>query len=404
MSPRAGPILITGGGIAGLTAALAFARHGFEVALFERAAAFEEIGAGLQLSPNATRILRRLGVLDRLLPLAVAPEAVTLRAASDLTEIAHIPLGRSAERRWGAPYLAIHRADLHRSLLEAAESERHIALHAGTAVQALETDTAGGGVSLLVETNGEQRREPGRLAIGADGVWSTLRAAAGEAGRSRFIGRLAWRRTIAADSDAARTLRAACPNSGVTAFLHPGFHLIAYPIRAGAELNLAAFTRAAMDIEKGWANATDIGPLRDALAGTATALSGLADGAWTAWPLHVADPDGAWIDPNGLALIGDAAHAMTPFAAQGAAMAIEDAESLARAVACGGAIGQALTDWAAVRRRRVAQVARRGALNQFTWHAAGPVAAARNLVLRTLGPERLAAQLDWLYGWDAGSG
>ena len=105
-----------------------------------------------------------------------------------------------------------------------------------------------------------------------------------------------------------------------------------------------------------------------------------------------------------MALIGDAAHAMTPFAAQGAAMAIEDAESLAEAVASGGDLGQALTNWSIVRRRRVSQVARRGAFNQFTWHAAGPVAVARNLVLRALGPERLAAQLDWLYGWDTERG
>src|SRR5690606_38751566 len=116
-SPDPGRILVAGGGIAGLTAALAFSRRGFDVAVYERAAAFEEVGAGLQLSPNATRILRRLGVLDSLLPLAVQPEAVTLRAASSLAEIARIPLGQAAEQRWGAPYLAVHRGDLHKILL-----------------------------------------------------------------------------------------------------------------------------------------------------------------------------------------------------------------------------------------------------------------------------------------------
>ena len=158
MSAGAGRILVAGGGIAGLTAALAFARRGFEVALFERAAAFEEIGAGLQLSPNATRILRRLGVLEDLLPLAVQPEAVTLRAASSLAEIARIPLGQAAEQRWGAPYLAVHRADLHKVLLEAAGNEPRVALHAGATVRAFDTDA--GGISLLVEIDGEQRREP----------------------------------------------------------------------------------------------------------------------------------------------------------------------------------------------------------------------------------------------------
>lgn len=399
MATGAGRILVAGGGIAGLTAALAFARRGFQVDVYERAAAFEEIGAGLQLSPNATRILRRLGVLDRLLPLAVQPHAVTLRAASSLAEIARIPLGQAAELRWGAPYLAVHRADLHKVLLEAAKDEPRIALLGGATVHKFDADDAGA-VSLQVEVGGETRREPGLLVVGADGVWSALRALSGKAGQSRFIGRLAWRRTIAADSDAARTLRSACPDDGVTAFLHPGFHLIAYPVRAGRELNLVAFTRSKRDLAKGWANAADISPLRDALAKTAPALSGLADGAWTAWPIHVADLAGAWIDPAGMALIGDAAHAMTPFAAQGAAMAIEDAESLAEAVGSGGDLEKALTAWYGVRRQRVERVARRGEFNQFTWHAAGPVAVARNLVLRALGPERLSAQLDWLYGWE----
>ncbi len=155
-----------------------------------------------------------------------------------------------------------------------------------------------------------------------------------------------------------------------------------------------------------WNLSTEISPLTDAMRRVHPALSGLASPgkSWTAWPIHVADLDGAWVDPHGLALIGDAAHAMTPFAAQGAAMAIEDAETLAASVGSALASGHdrlrnALNAWAVARRRRVLKVARRGALNQFAWHASGPVATARDLFLRWRGPEKLATDLDWLYGW-----
>ena len=146
----------------------------------------------------------------------------------------------------------------------------------------------------------------------------------------------------------------------------------------------------------------EIAPLRAAMTHTHPVLAALAAAgtSWTAWPIHIADLDGAWIDPGGLALIGDAAHAMTPFAAQGAAMAIEDAETLAAAVAANpGQLESTLEGWAIARRRRVLRVARRGALNQFAWHAKGPVAIARNAFLKLRGPESLAADLDWLYGW-----
>lgn len=118
-SPPSLQVLIAGGGIAGLTAAVAFASRGYSVRLFERAPGFAEIGAGLQLSPNATRLLRRLGVLDRLLPAAVRPQAVVLRDARGLNELGRVPLGQAAERRWGAPYLTVHRADLQSALWHA---------------------------------------------------------------------------------------------------------------------------------------------------------------------------------------------------------------------------------------------------------------------------------------------
>jgi len=389
-------ILVVGAGIAGLAAALAFARRGCAVKVFERVSSFASIGAGIQLSPNATRILRELGVLDHLAPLAVEPDAVVLRRAASLTEIGRVPLGEGAFTRWGAPYLTAHRADLHTALLKAVEATTAIQLNLGISVDNFELDPP----RLVTGT----LEHSGDLIIAADGVWSTIRAEAGKTGESRFIGQLAWRRTIDRDSDAGRAFTAACPGKVVTAILHPGFHLVAYPLRAGAEINLVAFTHYRKEIGEGWAQTPDIATLRNAMRGAAPVLTKLTeDGVWTAWPIHVADLDGAWIEPRGLALVGDAAHAMTPFAAQGAAMAIEDVWMLAGAV-CGaaGLLDDALNGWAIGRRRRVLRVARRGAFNEFAWHAREPMATARDMMVRRRGPERLAADMDWLYGWKAG--
>lgn len=391
------PILIAGAGIAGLTAALAFARRGLPVRVFERASAFADVGAGIQLSPNATYILEQLGVLPRLLETAVRPEAVVLRRASTLAEITRIPLGDAAAARWGASYLTLHRADLHDALLATVRDTGGIELSTDTAIVDFTLDPVG----LSLRRDGETSSVEGALAVAADGVWSAIRGQAGQGGRSRFIGQLAWRRTVASDSREGQALLMACPGQVVNAFLHKGFHLIAYPVRSGSAINLVAFTRG-REIKAGWSQNADLTILRNAMRGTAHALTALTDGDadWTAWPIHVADLDAAWVEPRGLALIGDAAHAMTPFAAQGAAMAIEDAETLAHAFAArSGDLGQALHDWGVMRRRRVLQVARRGALNEFAWHARGPVALARDAVLRMRGGEKLAADLDWLYGW-----
>lgn len=378
-----------------MAAALAFARKGWTSSVYERVELLEEIGAGIQLSPNATRLLDRLGVLERLRPHAVQPEAVVLRHAATLAEVARVPLGVAAEHRWGAPYLTAHRADLQAALLAEADHDDAIALHFGSAAQ----DFSLGPPSLAVNQGASGNSVDADLVVGADGVWSSIRALGGQKGKSRFVGQLAWRRTI--DRAVAEAVDPRLAEPVVAAFLHPGFHMIAYPVRGGRQVNLAAFTRHRREVGEGWMIRQDVAPLRTALRGTAPALQALVeeDTGWTAWPIHVADLDGAWIDPGGLAIIGDAAHAMTPFAAQGAAMAIEDAWTLAEAASQPNkTMADALIEWNVARRRRVLRVARRGAFNEFAWHARGPIAMARDMVLRMRGPQRLAADLDWLYG------
>ncbi|MER9332602.1 FAD-dependent monooxygenase [Mesorhizobium sp. M0293] len=403
---RSRQVVIAGAGVAGLTAALAFAKHGYSVQVFEQAQRLEAVGAGLQLSPNATRILGQLGVLDRLLPAAVRPEAVVLKDAASLRELARVPLGQAAETRWQAPYLVAHRADLQSALMARVAEMPDIHLTTGARIGSVATGTHG--ITATAEIDGGTITAEGFLLVGADGVWSSVRglvdSAKGAASpRSRFSGELAWRATVAADSAAGQAFAVIGAKDCVTTFLHPGFHMVAYPVSKGDAFNLVAFTKGER-IAEGWSGHADPGILTDATRGTAPGLARLVEvaGPWLTWPLHTVDQKQPWTMPNGIALIGDAAHAMTPFAAQGAAMAIEDAATLADIIADLPADPlAALAVWEQSRRPRVAQVARRGAVNRLAWHAAGPVAIARNVFLMMRSPEKLAADLDWLYGWRA---
>ncbi|PZV33403.1 FAD-dependent monooxygenase [Mesorhizobium kowhaii] len=402
---RSRQVVIAGAGVAGLTAALAFAGRGYPVQVFEQAQRLEAAGAGIQLSPNATRILRQLGVLDRLLPAAVRPEAVVLKDAATLRELARVPLGQAAEARWQAPYLVAHRADLQSALTARVAEMPNILLTPGAHVSSVAKGSHG--VTVAAEMAGETIEAKGLLLVGADGVWSSVRGLVdpnkGAASpRSHFSGELAWRATIPADSAAGQAFAAIGATNCVTTFLHPGFHMVAYPVSKGAAFNLAAFTKGER-IAEGWSGNADTRILTGAMRGTAAALARLIEeaGPWTAWPIHTVESNQPWTT-DGMALIGDAAHAMTPFAAQGAAMAIEDAAMLADVVADFPADqAQSLQIWENLRRPRIARVARRGALNRLAWHAAGPVSIARNLFLKMRSSEKLAADLDWLYGWRA---
>ncbi|TPM05880.1 FAD-binding protein [Mesorhizobium sp. B2-3-11] len=402
---RSRQVVIAGAGIAGLTAAIAFAERGYPVRVFEQAKRLEAAGAGIQLPPNATRILRRLGVLDTLLANAVKPEAVVLKDAASLRQLARVPLGGAGEERWGAPYLVAHRADLQDALMARVVQMPGIQLTTGARVGNIAAGTHG--VTVTAEVDGKPVQAAGFLLVGADGVWSSVRRLAGPGGgaglaNSQFSGELAWRATVSADSEAGRAYAAIGAPDCVTTFLHPGFHLVAYPVSKGDAFNLVAFTKGER-IDEGWSGHTDPGILASAMRGTAAGLARLVElaGPWLTWPLHTVERKQPWTMPAGIALIGDAAHAMTPFAAQGAAMAIEDAAMLADFLAdFPGDLTQSLTMWEKLRRPRIEKVLKRGALNRLAWHARGPVALARNLLLATRPGEKLAADLDWLYGWE----
>lgn len=377
---------MVGAGIAGLTAALSLAARGFQVDIVERAARLDEVGAGLQLSPNATRILDALGLTERLQAHWVEPSGIRLADGRSLQTIATVPAGAFARNRWHAPYAVIARSALQAALADAVRAHPLCRLYLDTAI--CEATPA----SLAAIT----QRRPG-LIVGADGIGSKVRPALSGHGKARLSGHIAWRLTLPATA-----AMAPFDPTVVTAYLGRRAHLVAYPMGkspdgASGGLNLVAIgsgmTQPDTSVE---ASRTAIAQLLDGWH--PDIRSALAEaGTLGYWPL-IAVEDGAWHDGTRI-LIGDAAHAMMPFAAQGAAMAIEDAFELADAVARPGDAAANLDAFVRHRKARIARVRARGAFNRFAYHASGPVRLGRNLVLSLRSPDMLARDFDWLYGY-----
>lgn len=383
-------ILIIGAGMGGLTTALSFARADHEVHLVEQAPALSEVGAGLQVSPNASRILIGLGLGEALQQAMVHPHEIVLASGGSLRKITHVPCGTFAAERWGAPYGVMHRADLQTLLLDAVNAQPNCHLHLGQRISST-------GIGELANRLGMPRPD---LVVGADGVWSEIRKLIKGAPSPRFSGQVAWRFKVPTD-----VARPVLNPASVTAFLGPKTHLVAYPLEKGKTVNMVAITRG-NDPGQTWAQREQPDRRQDLLAafsGWHRDLIAILRQApeMTRWPLYEL-PDGPWHDGANTILIGDAAHAMTPFAAQGAAMAIEDGYELAQA--CNGVEGElaaTLQAYQARRRARVSRTRSRGAFNQFAYHASGPIRLGRDLVLALRQPENLAAELDWLYGYRA---
>jgi salicylate hydroxylase len=378
------PVVIAGAGIAGLTAALSFARKGIPTEIFERTAVLSEAGAGLQLSPNATRILEKLGLLPQLEHVWSEPQAITLVSGVSLRTIASVPSGQFARNRWKSPYGVLHRADLQTTLLDAVTANPLCNLHLGTAID----DTAQHDIAAMTGTKPS-------LVVGADGVWSKVRKRIESTGKATFSGNVAWRFTLG-EAEAP----AFFDKTKVTAFLGSGSHLVIYPLQRTRSFNVVAITSGANPGESsGHVSPPQISRQRllEAFAGWHPQIAGLLRHAVepTIWPLYEVST-GAWHRGDECILIGDAAHAMMPFAAQGAAMAIEDAFELASFVTA----GRTLAAFADHRKSRVARVRSRGAFNRFAYHARGPVRLGRDLVLSLRRPESLAADFDWLYGYE----
>lgn len=396
-------MLVAGGGIGGLAAALACNRAGWRARVFERAPAFSEVGAGLQLGPNATRVLQQWGLSDALRETAFFPEWIGIRGAHNDRQLARMPLGDDINRRYGAPYATLHRADLHGLLLQAVQQTGETVLHLGS-----EAGRAPVGADVVGLTG---RREDDRCLasegdalVVADGLWSVLRQQVEpDAGPPRPTGHFAWR-TLIDRATLGAAHNAAC--AGVNVWLGPRLHVVAYPVRRGELLNLVVLAEgrpgmAGNGDARDWNADATPEEVAQVLAGCSPLLRMLAEAApqWRRWMLHDRPPVGG---PEALArgrvaLLGDAAHPMLPYLAQGAAMALEDAAELQRTLGMDiDDVRASLARYALHRWQRVAQVQARARRQSDIFHATGPMKWGRDAALVLLG-RRLLDQ-PWLWG------
>jgi len=389
-------VIIAGGGIGGLTAALALARCGFRVTVLEQAQRLEEAGAGIQLSPNATRTLIELGLDDVLRRQAVVPSALRIMNVLTGREIVRMPLGKVAEDRYGAPFWLLHRADLLDGLAGAASRQLGITIKVGRQVQDYVIHPNGITVSALTATGIADER--GFAVLAADGLWSSLRSQLGDPVPPRFTGRSAWRGSVAA-----RDVRAEFREPAVHLWIGAHAHLVHYPVKAGQLINIVVVTAdrgtIAADRSRPMAQADLLACLHDDdWAMPARTIVRLPE-AWQKWPLYDRRPLTQWSHgPAGL--LGDAAHPMLPYLAQGAAMAIEDGAVVADCFARQPEDPvRALQAYCAARRGRTHKLQLLSARNGARYHFSGPRAWLRNAAMRAIGGEGLLKHYDWIYRW-----
>lgn len=385
-------ILIVGGGIGGMAAALGCSRSGWPVQILERTREFREVGAGIQLGPNVVRVLHDWGMEADLNRIAAYPELLRVRNAMSGAELGLLRLGERARSRYGAPYATVHRADLHRLLHDAvlrnADAKFHMGQWLGTYV-----DTGlGVQISSLDGTTWQ-----GSALIGADGIWSTVRQLMLKDEEPHVTGHLAYRGLVS-QHDLPAYLR----SRQVTVWLGEKLHVVQYPVRKGHWLNVVAIVEGAIEGDVQDWNHDAVGTeLQRAMGVTCNRLQDLISAVpdWKLWALCDRPPmtDATQQAQGRIALVGDAAHPMRPYMAQGAGMALEDAACLETVLKLPGDLpmGQRLQHYAKMRWQRNAKVQARSVRNGEIFHATGAKRWGRDMAMALLGERVL--DVPWLY-------
>ena len=389
--------IISGGGIGGLAAALAVFRAGWGVQLFEKADAFSEVGAGVQLGPNGVKVLHAWGLGSALEAVAAFPDELRVRSAVNGEQLGRLRLGRPMAERYGARYATVHRADLH-SLLLGAVSQTNARLNLGCSLLGFVDQPA----SVKVQTAHAGDLEADVL-IGADGLYSLVRQQLLADGPPRVSGHLAYRALVPQAS-----LPEKHRSRDVTVWLGPRLHVVHYPVRRGELLNIVAVVHGDIDADEiaSWDHSANGADLDAALQGAHASLRELVQSVehWRLWPLRDRLPmQAADQQARGrIALLGDAAHPMRPYLAQGASMAIEDAFELGRQLEAARKASatldspQALQRFASQRWQRNARVQARAQRNGEVFHADGLMRLARDASMKLMGEKLL--DMPWLYG------
>jgi salicylate hydroxylase len=386
-------LLIAGGGIGGLAAALACSQVGAQVQVLEQTEVLAEVGAGIQLGPNVVKILEGWGLGSKLRQVASFPARLEVRHAMSAAVLGVLPLGPDMIERYGAAYASIARSDLHNMLLTAVQAAG-VPVQLGTQVTGVtQLDQS---VQVQVVQGGQSHTLHAPLLVGADGLWSAVRRLVLNDGKPRVTGHLAYRAMVMQSA-----LPPACRSQVVTAWMGPHFHVVQYPVRGGEWLNVVAIVHGAAPANlQHWDHHANAPELRALLAHACGPLLDLfhAIDDWRLWALCDRPPmQSAAEQVRGrVALLGDAAHPMPPYLAQGAAMAIEDAAVMAQELAVPGVSAVlAVQQYAQRRWQRNARVQARSIRNGKIFHAKGITRMGRDMSLRLLGAKLL--DVPWLY-------
>ncbi|RJG02291.1 3-hydroxybenzoate 6-monooxygenase [Noviherbaspirillum sedimenti] len=384
------PVIVAGGGIGGVAAALALVRRGFNVKVLEQASQFGEIGAGIQLGPNAFHAFDALGVGDKARSRAVFTDYMVMHDAIDEYEVGRIPTGEAFRKRFGNPYAVIHRVDVHQSLLEGAQESGHVELITSTHIERIEQDENS---VTVYDQHGKAHR--GIALIGADGVRSVVRQQyVGDP--ARVTGHVVYR-AVVDKKDFPADLRW----NAASIWVGPNCHLVHYPLRGGEQYNVVVTFHSRQKEEWG---VTDGSPeevqsyFKD-ICPKARQLIELPK-SWKRWATADREPIAQWTFGRAT-LLGDAAHPTTQYMAQGACMALEDAVTLGEALRVhDNDIAKAFDLYQRSRVARTARIVLSSREMGRIYHASGVERLIRNDLWKGRTPERFYDAMEWLYGWN----